>query len=99
MKKLLPFLPLMLTGCFGMKLGGKVEHRVVTEGTTEVVLKIDISGCMEMESDQMKMECIKAMTETFADISETYRTIVCYKENEENPEVCLPPEEVIKLFE
>lgn len=90
MKNFTLLLSLFLVGCFGHKVSGGTKNTVTTEGTTEVVLKIDISGCMDFADEEAKLECIKALTQTFEEVGKTYQTVLCYQKNKDNPEVCLP---------
>lgn len=87
-----------LSGCLGHRVSGKVEHKVTTEGTTEVVIRIDISGCMVLETDEAKLECIRAVLETFKEVNESAKTIACVQSNTNEPAKCFEgdAEEIIE---
>ena len=80
---------MILSGCFSGKVGGTVHHEGNVDGTVEVVVRIDVSACMDFERSEDKLECIRALVETFRELNKTAQTVACYKAHPEDPEKCV----------
>jgi hypothetical protein len=88
MKNTLFLISLVISSCLSHKVGGKVEHEGKVSGETQVVIKIDISGCMELSTDEAKLECINALVDVLSEINESAVIAACVQEHPDSISEC-----------
>lgn len=64
-----------------IKVKGGSQHVVSGTTTQEVVLKVDISGCMELPEDD-RLDCIEAITDALKGITDAAKILLCTKDFE-----------------
>ena len=63
---------------------GGTENHVTSQTTSEVIIRIDLSGCMELPPEE-RSECIKAVTDSLQEIEDIAKVLYCTRINKTSP--------------
>lgn len=80
--RLLLLLSLLLTSCgVDHRASGDVDHNVTSTSTVELVITIDLSGCMEIAPEH-RLECILSVTEATKELISVAKILACTRDLE-----------------
>lgn len=73
---------LLLTSCgVAHRASGTVDHNVTTTSTVEVVLKVDLTGCMELLPEE-RLVCVLSVTDSLKELSSVAEVLLCARDLE-----------------
>jgi hypothetical protein len=82
MKPLLLFLSVMPISCGTThRVTGGVKTTGEQKVTVEVILRMDISGCLELPEHD-RLECVKTVAESLEEITNVAEVLLCYRDLE-----------------
>jgi hypothetical protein len=82
MKPLLLFLSMVPISCrVDHRASGEVESVGEQRVTVEVILRMDISGCLELPEHD-RLECVKTVAESLEEITNVAEVLLCYRDLE-----------------
>lgn len=80
---------LMMSSCnYTIKTKGGTTHTAeshsTVDGRVEVVMSVDISGCMELPETE-RLPCIEAIADTLKELTNAADVLLCQRDLEQNP--------------